>query len=176
MPSPAAVSRVQSLFVRYLPALRGFVTSLVVDYSLVDDVVQETFITVTAKADSFEPGTNFKAWTWTIARHKTLQALHTARRQRRLSDAAIESLCAQDESLEWEEAETAQRHLDACVDELAPKARLAVELRYRHAHRVGEVARRMGWTANAVHVALSRARKVLRDCVERRLAAQRPVG
>lgn len=175
-PSPEAVARVQALFVRSLPALRGFVTSLVVNFSLVDDVIQETFLTVTAKADAFQPGTNFKAWAWTIARNKTLQALQAASRHRQLSDAAIESLCAHDDSLKWEEVARFERYLDACFGELAPKARLAIELRYKHAHRVGEVARRMNWTVNAVHVALSRARRVLRDCVQQHLAAEDAAG
>ena len=60
-------AHVQSLFLQHLPALRGFVLSLVSDFSLVDDVVQETFVTVTAKAASYQRGTNFRAWVWTIA-------------------------------------------------------------------------------------------------------------
>ena len=49
---------VQGLFVQHLPALRGFVTSLVSEFSLVDDIVQETFITVTRKAADFTAGSN----------------------------------------------------------------------------------------------------------------------
>src|SRR5215210_1323902 len=72
---PEQTALVQSLFVQHLPALRGFVLSLISDFSLVDDVVQETFLVVTAKAASFQRGTNFRAWAWTIARYKVLQTL-----------------------------------------------------------------------------------------------------
>src|SRR5260370_38767235 len=73
--SPEQTALVQSLFVQHLPALRGFVLSLVSDFSLVDDIVQETFLVITAKAATFQRSTNFRSWAWTIARYKVLQTL-----------------------------------------------------------------------------------------------------
>lgn len=169
--NPDQLSLVQGLFVQHLPALRGFVLSLVSDYSLVDDVVQETFLVVSAKAGEFQRGSNFRAWAWTIARFKVLQALQKIpKAEQRLSDEVIESLCATEASEEWP-TEEQLRQLAECVRELAPKARQAVELRYQQAHKPPEIARLMGWTVDAVHVALSRARVVLRDCVQRRTAS-----
>ena len=156
---------------QHLPALRGFVVSLVVDFSLVDDVVQETFMTVSAKAGAFERGSNFRAWAWSIARFKALRLMErTARAHERLADGVVEALCAVDEAeTVWDE--TMMRHLEVCVEQLPGRSRQAVELRYQQAHRPPEIARRMGWTVEAVHVALSRARVLLRDCVQRRLMA-----
>jgi len=45
-------------------------------------------------------------------------------------------------------------------------------LRDQQAHRPPEIARIMGWTVEAVHVALSRARVFLRGCVTRRMGAE----
>lgn len=168
--NPDQLALVQGLFVQHLPALRGFVLSLVSDYSLVDDVVQETFLVVSTKAGEFQRGSNFRAWAWTIARYKVLQTLQkTPKAEQRLSDEVIESLCATEASEEWP-AEEQLRQLAECVRELAPKARQAVELRYQQAHKPPEIARLMGWSVDAVHVALSRARVTLRDCVQRRTA------
>lgn len=173
-PNPDQLALVQGLFVQHLPALRGFVLSLVSDYSLVDDVVQETFLVVTAKAGDFQRGSNFRAWAWTIARYKVLQSLQKKpAAEQRLSDDVLEALCATDASEEWL-TEEQLRQLAACLNELAPKARQAIELRYQQAHKPPEIARRMGWTVEAVHVALSRARVALRTCVQQRLAAQTP--
>ena len=164
-------AHVQALFVQHLPALRGFVVSLVVDFSWVDDVVQETFVTVTAKAGSFRRGSNFRAWVWSIARFKALRTMEKARRaDERMSDEVLEALCAEEDAeLGWDE--TAIRHLEHCLDQLPSRSREAVELRYQQAHRPPEIARRMGWTVESVHVALSRARAVLKECVQRRLSA-----
>ena len=57
------------------------------------------------------------------------------------------------------------------MESLAPKAREAVELRYQQSHRPPEIASRLGWTVESVHVALSRARVFLRDCVTQRMTA-----
>jgi RNA polymerase sigma-70 factor (ECF subfamily) len=165
------VAHVQGLFVQHLPALRGFVLALVSDFSLVDDVVQETFLTVTAKAADFERDTNFRAWAWTIARYKTLQLLKKRPAlTSHFAEDVVEALCAHDASEDWKTEEMLQQ-LTRCVEELAPKARQAINLRYMQAHRPPEIARSMGWTVDAVHVALSRARVFLRDCMNRNLPA-----
>jgi len=162
---------VQSLFVQHLPALRGFVLSLVSDFSLVDDIVQETFLIITAKAATFQRGTNFRAWAWTIARYKVLQTLEkNAPVPERFTQDVIEALASHQDAETWYSDEQLV-HLAKCMEGLAPKAREAVELRYKQAHRPPEIASRLGWTVESVHVALSRARVFLRDCVSQRIAA-----
>jgi len=169
--SPEQTALVQGLFVQHLPALRGFVLSLVSNFSLVDDIVQETFLVITAKAGSFERGTNFRAWAWTIARYKTLQILEKSTPvAERFAPEVLEALAAQSTAETWFSDEQLQ-HLAKCMEALAPKAREAVQLRYQQAHRPPEIASRLGWTVESVHVALSRARVFLRDCVNHRMAA-----
>ncbi len=171
---PEQTALVQSVFVQHLPALRGFVLSLVSDFSLVDDVVQETFLVVTAKAGNFQRGTNFRAWAWTIARYKMLQMLEkNAPAAERLAPEVVEALAAHETAETWFSDEQRQ-HLAKCMEQLAPKAREAVELRYQQALRPPEIASRLGWTVESVHVALSRARVFLRDCMNHRMAAANP--
>ena len=170
-PTPEQLALVQGLFLQHMPPLRGFVLSLVSDYSLVDDVIQETFITVNAKAADFKPGSNFRAWAWTIARFKVLQALDARTpSEDQLSPDVVEALCAHEASEEWH-SEEQLRLLAVCLEKLAPQARRAIELRYQQAHRPPEIARLMNWTVEAVHVTLSRARLFLRECVTRGMSA-----
>jgi RNA polymerase sigma-70 factor (ECF subfamily) len=170
--SAAHRAAVQGLFVQHSPALRGFVLALVRDFSTVDDVIQETFVLVTAKAAEFQLGSNFQAWVRAIARFKILEHLRRSSTQR-LSDEVIEALaaCAPDTA----GAVGDDRRLELlgeCLQGLGPKAREAIELRYTQAHKPPEIARRIGWTVDAVYVALSRARTVLRNCVEEKLARE----
>lgn len=169
-PDLAHTARVQQLFVQHLVPLRGMLYALVPDRARVDDLVQETFLTVTAKAGSFTEGTSFRAWVFTIARFKVLKSLQQRPLGEALSEQAIEALAASEP--EWVESESRIAHLAACLDRLAPQARRAVELRYQQALRPPEIASVMSWTTGAVKVALCRARDVLRDCIERRLAAE----
>jgi DNA-directed RNA polymerase specialized sigma24 family protein len=73
-PAPAKIALVQQLFVQNLVPLRGMLAALVRDRHRVDDLVQETFLTVTAKAAVFREGTSFRGWCFTIARFKVLES------------------------------------------------------------------------------------------------------
>ena len=168
------VAHVQGLFVQHLSAVRGFVISLLSDFSLADDVIQETFLTITAKAADFERGTNFRAWAMKIAKYKTLQLLEKSRRAKfYFAPEVIEALSAHQDAETFYTEEQLQQ-LKACMASLAPRARELVELRYEQAQRPPEIARLVGWSVDAVHVALSKARVSLRDCVTKRLAQNNP--
>jgi RNA polymerase sigma-70 factor (ECF subfamily) len=158
-------SLVHGLFVQNMMAVRGYVLALMPDFSRVDDIVQETFITATEKAAEFQEGTNFKAWIFAIARFKVLEALRDPSCARlSLAPEVIEALSAEDgcESRMDDYIEA----LSGCIERLAPRAHRVIELRYQQAHRPPEVARLMGWTLNSVNVALARARSALRSCIE----------
>ncbi len=174
-PQPEKTAAVQRLFVSHAPAIGRFVFSLLPHGVEADDVVQEVFLTVTAKAADFQPGTNFRAWAFAIARLKVKEALRRQRRAQLLTDAVIETLsqeAVEGEAGSEEVALDVRRlaELRRCLDRLAPKSRTMIELQYLHGLKPGEIAARLDWTANAAYVALSRARSVLRKCVEAGLA------
>jgi RNA polymerase sigma-70 factor (ECF subfamily) len=89
---PDATEAVQLLFVRHENSIRAFVRSLQPSLSDADDVMQETFLTVSRKASTFEPGTNFVAWACGIARLKVLENFRQRKRANVLSEAAIIAL------------------------------------------------------------------------------------
>ncbi len=74
--SPAEIS---SLLVAALPQLRAFARSIARDADRADDLVQDTAVQALAHADRFMPGTNFRAWAFTILRHLHLNARRRAR-------------------------------------------------------------------------------------------------
>ena len=53
-----------------IPSLRAFGISLIGTVDKADDLVQETLVKAWAKQDSFVPGTNLKAWLFTILRNE----------------------------------------------------------------------------------------------------------
>lgn len=52
-----------------LPNLRGFAMSLTRNRSLADDMMQDTIVKAWARIEQFEPGSNMKAWLFTILRN-----------------------------------------------------------------------------------------------------------
>ena len=174
-PEPNSLPEVQALFVQHISAVRGFVFALMPDPHRAADVVQETFLTVTAKADAFERGTNFKAWVFAIARNKVLQARArgTTESGELLSEEIIESL-AGEAVRHFEEHDARLPHLRECIERLAPQARKMIALRYDGTRALPDVAAALGWSVESVKVALSKARAFLRDCVMRRATTEMP--
>ena len=160
---------VQGLFLQFQPAVRGYVLSMIPDFSLADDVMQEIFLVVTRKATSFEIGTSFPAWVKTIARFKALEAIRAGRsRCETLSEEVLQALGAERSEFHGETDERLAL-LATCLQELAPQARRSIDLRYKQDHLPPEIAGLMGCTVQSVNVTLSRARAFLRECVLRKM-------
>ena len=165
--------RVQQLFVTNQGKLLAFILSLQPGFTEADDILQETFLVISRKAATFEPGTNFLAWACTIARFKVLEFRRRQNQQTaRISEAAIESLCA--DLPEEGFFDSRLGALRDCLHKLAPRAREMIWLRYQGAREPDEIARQVAWTPGAVRVALTRARGVLRACVESKLKEAAP--
>lgn len=168
---PSHTEIVQQLFVKHVAAIRAFIRAFLPDFNAADDVLQESFLIVTAKADDFAEGTNFLAWAIAIVKLKVLEhrrkhfASETA-----LSPEVIDALCAAAPAAT--PTDDSQAMLIECLEELAPRARQAIDMRYGEACKPAEVARRLNWTPEAVYVALSRARATLRDCIQRKMKQQ----
>jgi len=162
------VQHVQGLFVRHVSTLRGFILGLMPDFNMADDILQDVFMVVSARADQYEPDTNFLAWAMTIAKLKVLEYARSARSTpRSLSPEVIEALC--DSGPAPAEADEVHAALVQCIDELAPRARQIIQMRYGQGVRPMQIARHLDWKDQSVYVALSRARAFLRDCLNRRM-------
>lgn len=55
--------------VEHLPALRAFALSLTRNGATADDMVQDTVVKAWTNIDKFKPGTNMRAWLFTILRN-----------------------------------------------------------------------------------------------------------
>jgi RNA polymerase sigma-70 factor (ECF subfamily) len=171
-PSSNRTTEVQRLFITHSSVIKGLIASLLPDFNLVDDVLHEVFLVVTQRADAFEPGSSFLGWASAIARRKVLEVCRDRRRTpASLAPEVVESLCAAFPTEDFGDL-TQARHaaLAECLEQLPPRAQAVIRMRYREAHRPAEIAQRIGWTAESVYVALSRARAALRECVGRKLA------
>ena len=166
-PSDTHTMHVQQLFVRNQSKVRSVALALTGNFAAAEDIVQETFLTVTAKATDFDLDTNFMAWVSAILRFKVFEH---RRGEYRLAPDVVESLVAAlpDEEL----AEDRLEALLACIDDLAPKSRELVRLRYFCEHGPGELATLLGRSVVGVNAALVKIRASLRECVGRKLAVE----
>jgi RNA polymerase sigma-70 factor (ECF subfamily) len=145
------------------------VFSILPDLTLSEDVVQETFLTATAKACDYRPGTNFFAWVCSIARFHVLHARRSNLRAARESfpDELIEVLTSAvpDDAFESSQAQA----LSHCYERLPRHMRELIRLRYVSGFGPGEIGDLLKRTSDSVNATLGKARGALRECVQREL-------
>src|SRR5215213_7170879 len=74
-----ATPEVREALLAALPSLRAFAISLTHNTDRADDLVQETIVRGWKNLDRFEPGTNLRAWLFTILRNSFLSQYRKAR-------------------------------------------------------------------------------------------------
>ena len=67
--------------VEHLPAMRAFALSLTRNSSAADDLVQDTVVKAWSNFDKFQPGTNLRAWLFTILRNTFYSGRRKAKRE-----------------------------------------------------------------------------------------------
>jgi RNA polymerase sigma factor (sigma-70 family) len=165
-PENSQIALVHRLFLKHSGELRGFILAIIPVMETADDLLHEVFLLVTSKAADFQEGTNYLAWVKAIARRKVLEAARTRRGTVSLSPEVLESLYESAPETGLDESQiTAIRE---CIEALPTRAKTIIDLRYRLECRPSEIARRIGWQVQSVSVELSRAREMLRRCLERK--------
>jgi RNA polymerase sigma-70 factor (ECF subfamily) len=160
-------------FVRLLAAhelrLSVYVHTLVPLWNDAEDVLQNTKVRLWEQFDQFQPGTDFAAWAFTVAGYMIRTYRKQCHRQR---------LCFADNLLQKIAAETSPADsagedriaaLVECVRALGDTSRQLLRLFYTDRQRVKDIARQLGQAPTATYQALSRIRRSLSECVEKRL-------
>ena len=84
-----------------IPALRAFAWSLCHNRSDADDLVQDTLIKAWTNRDKFEPGTNLRAWLFTILRNTYYTQISRRRREVRDETGEIAATLKVEASQDW---------------------------------------------------------------------------
>lgn len=88
MQTPDA-KELQADLVGAVPNMRAFAISLCGDADRADDLVQETLVKAWKNIDSFEAGSNLKAWLFTILRNTYFSEIRKRKREVNVDDDAI---------------------------------------------------------------------------------------
>lgn len=156
------------LFRAVQPALLGYLRVIAQDAA--DDVAGETWLQVVVGLAAFRGGEGaFRAWVFTIARHRAIDAGRARARRRTVpldQDEAAELLTSPDAGDQALEAISAQAVL-ALLSALPREQAEIILLRVVAGLPVEDVARMVGKSPGAVRVAAHRALRRLAATVER---------
>ena len=154
-------------------ALYAYILALVPNVAEVQDIAQEVRLRLWGQFDKFEPGTNFGAWSRSIAHFLVLAHRKKSSRQHaRFGDAFLESVA---EEVAEEVAETVdelprrQTALQTCLKKLNAETRSLLMRYYSGAKTVKQLAEEMGRSADAIRQTVCRSRRTLGKCIEAEL-------
>jgi RNA polymerase sigma-70 factor (ECF subfamily) len=156
---PAAGSGVpKDDLIALLPDLRAFSRFLCRERQAADDLLQNTVAMALAKQHQFEPGTNLKAWLFTIMRTQFYSELRSTRRRMDvLADSPVDGIAAAPSP----EHRAEMMDLAAALWRLSPQYREALILVGAGGFSYEEAARLCGCAVGTMKARVSRARRQL---------------
>ena len=148
----------RSQIIALLPELRGFARFLVRQTSEADDLVQDAIIRALTALPQFVPGTNLKAWMFTILRN----TFYEQARRRRTETRALEQSFAEDEAHDAaQHSQMDVADLQRQLFSLPPLLREALVLVGAQGMSYEEAAVICGAPPGTIKARVSRARKQL---------------
>ncbi|UUO08722.1 sigma-70 family RNA polymerase sigma factor [Blastopirellula sp. J2-11] len=160
------------LFARAEGRLRRYVTAMLPVPSDVDDVMQETAISLMRKFDQYDPDLPFFNWACRFAQFAVKKHRNRMKSNgRQFSCEAIEAIAAEyphhlQLSVKREKA------LNDCLNHLGDADRRLVELRYFSEETVDSLSQRTEEPVARLYRSLSRIRRILAHCVRKKLAEE----
>ncbi len=156
--------------------LIAYARSLLGNYAVADDVLQEALLVVFKKYDQFQEGTSMLAWCRSIVRIEVLRTKQRYLRERTLAerllddaiDAAFDEFQTQRRS---DDAESWREALRGCLERVPTRGQGVLRARFADELSYQQIGERLGMTIEAVRKALFRVKKQVRSCVETRLGA-----
>lgn len=142
-----------------------------VSRELVEEVLQETYVTAFEKLNQYQPRGTFRPWLRTIARNHLFAHWRERRRLAEFDGDALDLLIADNgiDDLERDDGkqEEESARLAACLEQLPDRARTMLERRYCEEQPLAQLAQQFKRSAATLSVTLFRLRQQLRRCVER---------
>jgi RNA polymerase sigma-70 factor (ECF subfamily) len=161
------------LFAQHDRWLFAYLVTLLSNAAHAEEVFQEVCVVLWREWETFELGTNFVRWVSVIAQNQ----VHRFRRQQRragpqLSDATLD-LLAQDAVDRVDLLESRRDALRLCLERLSSTDRQLLRHCYGDTRVTFKTAAQdLGRPVNTVYKALNRIRRVLYQCIERRLSVE----
>jgi len=148
---------------RVLPALRRYAFYLTRDRVVAEDLLQDTMVNALRKQHQFAPGTDLRAWLFTIMHNQRMNGVRRASRRGMYVDLPEWSATVSG----GQEANEEMRALRHALEQLPDGVRTVALLVGYDGLRYGEVAEKLGIPVGTVRSRLSRGRMFLRALMER---------
>ena len=149
--------------------LFGFLFKRLADREQAREVLQRTNLVLCRKADNFELGTNFKAWSMTVANYEVMAYRKTQVRERLVFTDEVYAMIGPEDDEKSPDQSDCLVHLSHCLQGMSSKNRALLDWRYQGERTLEKIAEEIGSTIGAVKVKLHRLRRQLLGCIQNRM-------
>jgi RNA polymerase sigma-70 factor, ECF subfamily len=165
------------LVVTYQDTIRGFTAIWSPSRDESDDIAQEVFLAALRSIHTFDASKDLKTWLLGIARNLTRNAWRrVSRTSGRHSSANVDEILERHAVAVFQQRErTVEKREDAlrqCMETLPPNTKDIFTRYFVEEISSGELASDLKTTENTLRATLSRVRRSLRTCIERRIALE----
>ena len=157
------VTSFETTMIDCLPHLRAYGRSLTKDPDMADDLVQDTIVRAIGARESFQEGTNLKAWLFTILRNTYYTAVVRRRREVRDESGKYAATLSTDATQDWS---VAMHALQTALQQLPDEHREALILVGAAGLSYEEAAEICGCALGTIKSRVNRARARLLKIME----------
>lgn len=160
-------------FIRLLSAnyirIKSFIFCQLPNESDVEDVMQETSVTLWNKFEDYQSGTDFVAWAVTIAKYKVMEFRRRNRHNPFLLDDDVLELLNGENPSNFDNTEERTQALASCVKKLPRSDQEFIKLKYSDGFTLKKLAHRFGLSIATAYRNLARIHGLLIECVRREI-------
>jgi RNA polymerase sigma-70 factor (ECF subfamily) len=135
------------------------------------DVLQETCVALYRKFAEYDPAKAFLAWAYRFAYLEVLKQRERNQRGRRLFNLELIERLAQEREAHEPILQARLQALEDCLQQLAPADRELIRQRYQGRVSAEELVRLSATSRRTLFRKLDRIRRLLYECINRRLTA-----
>lgn len=146
--------------------IKAYILSIMRDPEAADEIFQQVAVTALQKAERFEPGSNFRAWAFSIARLACLE--HFRKASRAVASSELIDLMADEAAGAEEEPQHLVSALYECLGEVPDDSRKVLFMRYVEGCPVETIASFVSRTVQATYALIKRLKTKVRECLQRK--------
>lgn len=158
--------------VRHERLLHAYIFSLVLNWTVAEELLQETYLRLLQRIDEWDSTQELYPWACGFAHYQVLTYRNRIRRDKLLfSDAFIEKV-AESQTARSDHLKIRLEGLEHCLERLPQPHRALLELVYKRETPIEEAASHLGRSVTSTYQALARIRRLLKQCVERAIRSR----
>lgn len=139
-----------------------------------EEAAQDTFIKVYKSLDSYKSESKFSSWLYAIAYRTGLDYLRKRKHTEEINEVTQNNIITDksDSPSSITEKKDLNSFLHKAIDQLPPKDAFVVKLFYLNQMQVSELEKVTGLSKSNIKIKLFRARKTLREIIEKNYGAE----